>query len=101
MNTTLKCNTPLPNVRVYMPPNGNMQIITVTHINDEDAQFFIDGKYKVSIEQLRTGEMAAYALPPNGDDEDELCVVDFGDGPHATFQKLVEMCKAAEAGKTA
>lgn len=84
----------LENVKLFQAPNGFKETITVRPVRVEDVEFFKAGNYELSIEQLSTGKVAAYAMPPDGKDEDEVVVVDFNDkGPLSTFQKLAEMCR--------
>lgn len=84
----------LENVKLFQAPNGFKETTTVSPVRVEDVEFFKEGNYELSIEQLNTGKIAAYAMPPNGNDEDEVVVVDFNDeGPLPTFQKLAELCR--------
>lgn len=84
----------LKNVKLFQAPNGFKETTVVSNVRPEDVEFFESRNYQLSIEQLPTGVVAAYAMPPNGKDEDEIVVVDFNDeGPLSTFQKLAKMCR--------
>lgn len=82
-------------VTFYKLPHGEKQIITMTEIDQEDADFFINKGYTVSMEELRTGQIVLYS--PNGqymdgveaDEEDEeIYIVPEGQGCREAMKEL-------------
>lgn len=47
--------------KVYLPPNGRVEFIDVTEINEEDEVWFVEHNAKLSLEQLMNGQNVAYA----------------------------------------
>ncbi|WAK44689.1 hypothetical protein vBAmePPT11V19_00063 [Alteromonas phage vB_AmeP_PT11-V19] len=88
---------PIKNVKVYQPPKGMVDVIDITEVDEETSNFFNNNGYQVSVEQLNTGKVAVYAMPPSGKDEDEITLVDFKEeGPMVIFPLLAAMCKKAQ-----
>lgn len=54
---------------VFVPPNAKQEVITVTEINDEDAEWFTQHNIKISMEELSNGAKAVYADYGNPDEE--------------------------------
>lgn len=46
---------------LFIPPNGEQQIIDVLEVNEEDKKFFIENNVKLSVEELGTKEKVLYA----------------------------------------
>jgi len=80
-------------VRYYRRPDGRMSEIDMTNIYPEDIQFFEN--YVVSMEELTTGDIAVYAYPENGDEEDEVIVFDNGRNCQETMKALRSECEKA------
>jgi len=50
-------------VRYYARPNGRMREIEMSNIYQEDIDFFTENDIMVSLEELTTGDVVAYACP--------------------------------------
>lgn len=50
-------------VRYYARPNGHMREIEMSNIYQEDIDFFTKNDIMVSLEELTTGDVVAYACP--------------------------------------
>lgn len=61
---------------VFIPPSGRQEVITVTEIDDRDAEFFTQHNVKLSMEQLQTGLYVIYGdwgkKTPDGEPEEAI-----------------------------
>ena len=80
-------------VRYYARPNRRMSEIEMSNIYLEDIEFFENGDYIVSMEELMTGDIAVYAYPSSEDEETEVCVLDHGRSCEETMRALMFECK--------
>lgn len=69
-------------VTVYKRPNGVSERTVITNIRKEDVDFFQNGGYSVSVEELSTGHFVLYSttglLDEDGEEHEELYVVLLG-----------------------
>lgn len=80
-------------VMFYARPDGRNRIIEMTNIYNDDAKFFNDNDYFVSMEELTTGDFVVYARPNDMDEEDEVLVMDRGRTCEETMKELREICE--------
>jgi hypothetical protein len=50
-------------VRYYARPNGRMSELEMSNIYQEEINFFTENDIMVSLEELTTGDIVAYACP--------------------------------------
>lgn len=62
-------------VTYYRRPDGKTSNVKVYNIDPETRTFFINGQYKVSMEELIDGNIVLYARPNGVDEEDEQIVI--------------------------
>jgi hypothetical protein len=76
----------------YYNQNGE-QLLNITNIRTEDAQFFQDNGIKVSMEELN-GEIIVYGCPySDTSEESEVIVFAGGNSCEYTMSELVSKCK--------
>ena len=87
-------------VRYYKRPNGTVEMIDMTNIHSEDVEFFENGDYIVSMEELTTGDIAVYAYPADEDEDNEVLVLSKGRSCEETMRSLRFECLAHFGGNT-
>ena len=76
-------------VRFYARPNGRMREIEMSNIYQEDIDFFVRNDIAVSLEELTTGDIVAYACPRSDlSEESEVMVMDHGRSCEETMRAL-------------
>lgn len=81
-------------VRYYTRPNGHMRMIEMSNIYQEEIDFFTDNDIMVSLEELTTGAIVAYACPRDDESEEsEVMVFDNGRSCQETMKALREECE--------
>lgn len=77
---------------LYTPPNGTQTIIDVKHIEPEDAAFFNDNGFEVSMETLRDGNYVLYSTTgvqdEDGEEIEEIYIVPDGENCRVSMKKL-------------
>lgn len=74
----------------YIPPNGKREVVTITSITQEDADFFNNGSYKVSMEELN-GLIILYSttgIVYDGEDQEQIYIVPQGQSCFAAMREL-------------
>ena len=81
-------------VHYYMAPYGEEKLLDVTKVHDEDADYFVQNKIKVSMEELG-GQIIVYGCPyADSSEESEVIVISEGRSCQETMRELAEICKA-------
>lgn len=77
---------------LYTLPNGAQTTIDVKHIEPEDAAFFNDNGFEVSMETLRDGNFVIYSTTgvedEDGEEIEELYIVPEGEECQVSMKKL-------------
>lgn len=83
-------------VRFYARPNGRMREIEMSNIYQEEIDFFTKNDIVVSLEELSTGSIVAYACPRSDpSDESEVMVFAGTRNCQETMKPLREECEKA------
>ena len=81
-------------VRYYARPNGRMREIEMSNIYQEDIDFFTENDIMVSLEELTTGDIVAYACPRSDvSEESEVMVFAGKRNCQETMKALREECE--------
>jgi hypothetical protein len=81
-------------VRYYARPNGRMREIEMSNIYQEDIDFFTKNDIMVSLEELTTGDIVAYACPRSDvSEESEVMVFAGKRNCQETMKALREECE--------
>lgn len=75
----------------FVPPRGEKRKSVITHINEEDEQWFLEHNAELSGEQLSTGQYCFYAdvgIVDDGTPVEAIEIVDPDSDPLECFAKL-------------
>lgn len=80
---------------LYTLPNGAQSEINVQNIEPEDAAFFNDNGFEVSMETLRDGKFVLYSTTgvedEDGEEIEEIYIVPDGEECQVSMKKLREL----------
>lgn len=80
---------------LYTLPNGTKTSIVVKNIEPEDAAFFNDNGFHVSMETLRNGKFVLYSTTgveyEDGEEIEEIYIVPDGEECRVSMKKLREL----------
>lgn len=80
---------------LYTLPNGTQTTIIVENIEPEDAAFFNDNRFQVSMETLRDGKIVLYSTTgvyyEDGEEIEEIYIVPEGEECQVAMKKLREL----------
>lgn len=83
-------------VRYYARPNGQMRVIEMSNIYQEEIDFFTDNDIQVSIEELATDDIVVYGCPRSDESEESEVIIFAGKrNCQETMKALREACEKA------